>query len=171
MRVFKFCVILSLSFLLWACKDITAVEPPLPPQPIVEPITTIAITPEESSVSRGERFSHSISINLDDPSGSVTEAVMFLNVLRVISDEDGLYEPVLPYFSEANTTNNIFNTPISGDLLREGVLTELSYIITEEAPIGTYNINIQMFEGNETNPAKVTVEQRIGITNTRFTVQ
>lgn len=165
MRYLCFCL---LVFLL-AC-DLLPTEP-INPKPIIPPVSTISIDPKNSIIERGEESQHKIFVKIDDPDKSISEAVLFLNVLYMLPDGNGLYEPALGYFSNPSITNSIFSTVLTGAQLRKGLATRLNYTIRPEAPVGLYTINIQMFNGSETNPRAVKIENRIGIQNILFEVR
>ena len=154
-------VFLLLILLLASCQEL---DPKLEPAP-AHPEITITGTPKKAVIERGQRATHEIFVKLDDPDRVVDEAVIFLYVGHVDSGENGFRS-----VSDPIVMPNIFATPLPGASLRKGVSTEMTYTINEDALLGDYDINIQIFEGNETSPASVKQEDLLGIRNIRFII-
>jgi hypothetical protein len=161
MRLVFLCLIL-----LVACDS----TPPIIP-PGEDPKVLIEADPRYSILVRSQETSHTISIQLEDPDKTVAEAVVFLNVLRYLSGNSGAYESGFGNFEGLTISNNIFGVPLSGDALRQGLNSTIEYRVKENATVGTYNINIQVLRGSETNPTKVNIDNRIGIFNATFDVR
>lgn len=161
--ILSFFLILFIS----ACSEPEIVNP----IPATPPVSTISVTPQNTTIDRGTPSSHRIFVQVDDPDLTVSEAVIFLNVLYMIPDGGGAYESALGYFSNPSITNNIFARVLTGEQIRKGLSARLFYTIRDEAPIGQYTINVQVFRGPEINPAAVKVEDRIGIYNIEFNVE
>ena len=141
------------------------VDPP-PKPPAQEPEISITGTPNETTIRRGDVSKHLLSVNLDDPDKTVSEAVIFLYVGHVDTGTNGFQN-----FSNPSVEPNIFRAPVDGDLLRRGVASELRYTVNDNALLGAYDINIQIFKGSETNPGNVKQEDLLGIKNVRFYIE
>lgn len=153
--------------LISSCTETEVVNP----IPLTPPVSNISVSPQNTTIARGQPSSHKIFVKVKDPDLTISEAVIFLNVLYMIPDGGGAYQEGLVYFSNPSVTNNIFNRVLTGQQIRKGLVSHLSYTLRPEAPIGDYTINVQVFRGSETNPASVLVDDRIGIYNVTFRVK
>lgn len=162
-------LILTLIVLLTACTPTET--PPVDPDEPFSGTVDVSITPRNLVVERGERSQHSVSIKVIDPENNLDQAVAFLNVLRYTSEDRTRYEPGLDNFTDSQISNDIFQIVLTGDQLREGVQTDISYLVKAGAIPGEYNINLQLFADGITDPNDVNSNNRIAITNTIFEVR
>lgn len=141
------------------------------PKPVTPPSSSINISPQNSVIKRGQPANHKFFVKVEDPDLSVTQAVIFLNVLYTEPGSDRIGEKMLPYFENGSITNPIFNRVLTGEQIRKGLATQLFYSIRADAPTGQYTINVQVFNGGETNPNLVNYDNLIGIYNLIFEVE
>ena len=110
-----------------------------------------------------------ISIQLVDESAAFKEAVLFLNVVEV--DEAGRFPQAAHLiFVRASEEPSIFRKVYSREDLLSGVDTSLRFKLRERAKPATYALVLQAFEGSETSPNRVTVENRIAMQPTEFVI-
>lgn len=114
-------------------------------------------------------------IRLIDERTMVERGVLFLNVVE--NDEAGRSPQAMHVvFASATEVPNgqeglqKFLVPLDGAELRAGVEARVRVALRERAPLGSYSIVFQLFEGDETNPHKVRVENRAAMWSHRFEV-
>lgn len=166
LHLVKGVLVLVLFSLLMACTEPETVTPP---QLDPNAKTSLEVSPQRAVIPRGEAIRQTLSIKLDDPSKSVEEAVIFLNAVYGRGPSAVKASP--SYFTGYSISNPIFATPISGEQLRAGISTTLSYAINPSAPVGDYTFNIQVYNGNETSPVSVEYSNLINPHNIEFTVR
>ncbi|MEX2534900.1 MAG: hypothetical protein WD273_04790 [Trueperaceae bacterium] len=117
----------------------------------------------------GEHGVTFFGLRLDDPAAEVENAVLFLNV--VLSDPGRNYPQAGHLvFSGASEHPSIFRKVLTGDQLRRGLETQLTFDTSMRAPPGEYVLVLQLFRGNRTNPHRLNVADRIGMVAFPFTV-
>ena len=145
------------------------------PSPVIElpgaaPKSSISASLNGKTFRLGETSQQTLFVQLDDPDKVIDEAVVFLNVLYILPDDSGRYVRALDVFKNPNIDPDIFKKVLSGEELRAGIETQLTYTVDEKARSGLYDLNIQIFNGSETNPSRVNFENRIGNKNIYFNV-
>lgn len=115
-----------------------------------------------------------VRVRLVDPMETVDEGVLFLNVVE--NDEAGRHPQAMHLvFASAREPDGadsppIFLVPLSGEVLRVGVETTIVVRLRARAPLGSYSMVIQLFEGTETHPHRVVVENRVAMRSLQFDV-
>ena len=116
-----------------------------------------------------------IRIELIDPRETVDQGVLFLNVVE--NDEDGRFPQAMHLvfasadeLHEGESRVDRFLTPLDGETLRAGVEARVRVRLRSRAPVGSYAIVFQLFEGDETNPHRVQVENRVAMWSHSFEV-
>lgn len=102
-----------------------------------------------------------LEIVLDDPEGVVDEAVLFLNIV-VNNRERNWPQAGHLVFSGAAEDPAVFRRVLSGEELRAGVSTALSYEVRPGAPLDDYALVLQVFDGSQTNPHRVRAQDKLG---------
>ncbi|NOK79058.1 MAG: hypothetical protein GFH24_608434n15 [Chloroflexi bacterium AL-N5] len=111
----------------------------------------------------------SISVQLLNPDLDFSQAVVFLNIVEI--DERRTYPQVMhQLFSAADAAPDIFKTVYSKEQLLNGVSTNLVFFLRDNAKPGSYSMAIQVFSGNNTDPNRVRVQDRLGIQNFGFSI-
>ena len=115
----------------------------------------------------GETDSITVSLRLIDEGAAVDHAVAFLNVVAI--DEAGRYpQRAHVLFAAAEESPTIFRVVKSGSELEAGLRTTVSFTFREDAAPGVYAFVLQVFEGRNTNPNRVRLQDRLGIQSYRF---
>lgn len=118
----------------------------------------------------GEAYEIDFSIRLVDPDALVERAVLFLNVVE--NDPARNYPQAAHLiFESAEETVEIFRIPFDGETLREGLETSIRIRFRLNVPEGAYSIVFQAFEGEQTNPNQVRIEDRVAIRSFPFTLE
>ncbi len=119
---------------------------------------------------QGDSATIDISARLIDPENTITEAVLFLNVVEV--DEAKKYPQAGHLiFADATSPNDITKKVITGDELRAGLATTVTFLIKDNAKPADYSLALQLFNGTNIDPNRVRVEERIDIKNFRFVIE
>ncbi len=119
---------------------------------------------------QGDTATVDISARLIDPENTITEAVLFLNVVEV--DEAKKFPQAGHLiFADASSPNDITKKVFLGEQLKEGLSTTVTFLIKEDAKPANYSLALQLFNGNSTDPNKVKFEDRIDIKSFRFTIE
>lgn len=118
----------------------------------------------------GEAGSIEVFVKANDPERSLSEAVVFLNVVE--HDEAKRY-PQASYrlFSSAEEETKTLQRVLSGDALREGVSIRLNYQLRDNVKPATYSVVIQVFNGTNVNPNRVSVKQRLAMKAFKFVIE
>jgi hypothetical protein len=111
--------------------------------------------------SAGDSGEIHLSFLLDDPTGQIERGVLFLNIV-VNSAERGWPQAGHLVFSGASERPALFRRTLEATELQAGVETVLEFTTRGRAPPGDYVLVLQLFEGNQTDPHRVRVEDRIG---------
>lgn len=115
----------------------------------------------------GGAYEIDLSIRLVDPAGSVERGVLFLNVVE--NDASRNYpQAAHRIFESATETVEIFRIPFDGEALRAGLETTVQVQVRPDAPVGSYSIVFQLFEGEQTDPNRVQIENRVAIRSFPF---
>lgn len=116
-----------------------------------------------------------VRIELVDPQETVDVGVLFLNVVE--NDEAGRFPQAMHLvFASATELHDgeaeadRFVTPLDGEALRAGVEARVRVRLRARAPAGSYSIVFQLFEGEETDPHRVQIENRVAMWSHRFEV-
>jgi hypothetical protein len=119
---------------------------------------------------QGDSATIDISAQLIDPENVITEAVLFLNVVEV--DEAKKYPQAGHLiFADASSPNDITKKVFTGDELRTGLSTTVTFLIKDNAKPANYSLALQLFKGTNTDPNRVQGEDRIDMRNFRFTIE
>ena len=118
----------------------------------------------------GEAGSIEVFVKANDPEHHLSEAVVFLNVVE--HDEAKRY-PQASYrlFSSAEEETETLQRVLSGDALREGVSIRLNYQLRDNVKPATYSVVIQVFNGNNVNPNRVSIKQRLAMKPFVFVIE
>ena len=127
------------------------------------------------SYARGSTHELWVRIELVDPPETVDVGVLFLNVVE--NDDAGRHPQAMHLvFASADELHegdgqvDRFLHPLDGETLRAGVEARVRVQLRSRAPLGSYSIVFQLFEGEETNPHRVRVENRVAMWSHRFEV-
>ena len=146
--------------------------PPAEPPPNLSPPQLATSASLSSSYQRGESDTISLNVRMDDPDNSLREGVIFLNIVENNPAKNYPQAMHLVFDNSRGTAQpNIFNTVFSGDALRAGLSTQLSFRIRDDAPPDNYLLAIQVFRGNNTNPNRVKISDRLGLDLYHFTIE
>ena len=158
---------LLLFFVLFpaACNKAT---PPVDPPPGIENVSVSISTSLESAYQPGDSDSSEISVKIDDPDKALQNAVIFLAVTERLGG--GSYRIAPEILADGSVEPNIFQTVYSGKQLRKGLSSKLSFKLSDTATPSGYALVIQVFNGTETNPNLVKIENRIGSRTFRFDI-
>jgi hypothetical protein len=119
---------------------------------------------------QGDIATVDISVQLIDPENVITEAVLFLNVVEI--DEAKKYPQAAHLiFADASSPNDITKKVYTGDELRVGLATTVTFVIKDNAKPANYSLALQLFNGTNTDPNRVKVEERIDMKNFKFTIE
>ncbi|MDE0527779.1 MAG: hypothetical protein OXH85_03705 [Truepera sp.] len=117
----------------------------------------------------GEEGLVAISVLLEDPGALVEKGVLFLNAIRYRDSEDYVQATHL-LFATAEPDHDIFRRVLSGEALREGISTTISFRLRSRAQLGRYALVLQLFTGTNTDPHRLRQENRVGIAIFHFTL-
>lgn len=118
---------------------------------------------------QGSEHDLTVRVALVDPSAAVAQGVLFLNVVEV-KDDGTSPQAMHRVFASAQTSQTVFRTPLDGATLRGGVEATVHVRFRDRAPPGVYAMVIQLFEGSQTDPHAVQVENRIAMHSLEFDV-
>ena len=118
---------------------------------------------------QGEEGSIDFVITLNDPGETVSEGVLFLNIVERDAARNWPQAAHL-IFASASEAESVFKVPYSGQALRVGVGTRLNFKLRDRAKTSDYALVIQIFQGAETNPNRVRVADRIALQSFDFSV-
>ena len=131
---------------------------------------TLLVMANVSSVYRqGEAGSIDFSLVLNDPEATVSEGVLFLNIVERDAARNWPQAAHL-IFASAQERESVFRVPFSGETLRAGLKTSLEFKLRDRAKPGDYALVIQLYRGNETDPGRVRVADRIAMQSFDFSV-
>jgi hypothetical protein len=119
---------------------------------------------------QGDVATIDITAKLIDPEGLIQQAVLFLNVVEIDAAKRFPQAAHL-IFADATTTNDIFKIVKNGQELQAGMTTSLSFTLKGNAKPAQYSLALQLFNGDNTDPNTVKVDNRIGLRNFRFTIE
>lgn len=110
---------------------------------------------------QGDSGQASFNVTLDD-AGQVDAAVIYLNVVRLAADGSTPQAAHL-IFDDASVEGDIFQRVLSGEELAGGLGATLRFRLREDARPDRYAVVIQVFQGHNTNPHRVRLENRLAI--------
>ncbi|MDZ7799237.1 MAG: hypothetical protein U5K81_00405 [Trueperaceae bacterium] len=114
----------------------------------------------EDAYAAGETVRGSISIRLIDPEHTVQSAVPFLNVVET---QEPWPQAAHLIVSDGHAEPEIFQRVHDHEALSEGIGTDATLELKEDAPAGTYDLVVQVFVGTNTDPHRVNVNDRIAL--------
>ena len=127
------------------------------------------------SYARGSVHELWVRIELVDPQETVDVGVLFLNVVE--NDEEGKHPQAMHLvfasadeILEGESQVDRLSHPVDGEALRAGVEARVRVQLRSRAQLGNYSIVFQLFEGEETNPHRVQIENRVAMWAHRFDV-
>jgi hypothetical protein len=127
----------------------------------------------EANVARhyrsGDEGTLTINLQLEDPEAVIGEAVLFLSVIR-LRDTGGYVQATHQIFASAKAEPDIFLTVVRGETLRAGIMTDVIFQLQNRIKLGRYVLVLQLFAGTNTNPHRVSVEERIAMEMFRFRI-
>ncbi len=133
------------------------------------PLTLLVTTNVQATYHQGETADIDFVITLNDAAETVDEGVLFLNVVeRDVAR--GWPQAAHLIFATAQEKERVFRVPFSGQVLRGGLSTSLSFRLRDRAEPGDYALVVQLFRGAETNPNRVRVADRIALRGFDFSV-
>jgi hypothetical protein len=119
---------------------------------------------------QGDTATVNISAQLVDPENKIKEGVLFLNVVEI--DEAKKYPQAAHLiFADASSPNDITKKVYTGDELRAGLATTVTFVLKDNAKPATYSLALQLFNGTNTDPHRVRVEDRIDLRNFKFAIE
>ena len=118
---------------------------------------------------QGRAGSVTLSMRLKDPDSTVSDGVLFLNVVER-DEARGWPQVAHRIFALARETPKVFRLPYTGKELRRGVETRLEFQLRSRAKPADYALVVQLYEGTSTNPNRVEPENRLGMTGFNFTI-
>lgn len=134
------------------------------------PQAVLNITANVQAVYRqGETGSIDFVITLNDDAATVGEGVLFLNIVERDAARNWPQAAHL-IFATAREEKSVFRIVYSGEKLRDGLATSLSFKLRDRAKPGDYALVIQLYRGAETNPNRVRVADRVAMQGFDFSV-
>lgn len=119
---------------------------------------------------QGDSATVNIAVRLIDPENLIKEAVLFLNVVEIDAAKTFPQAAHL-IFADASSPNDITKKVFTGDELKAGLSTTVTFVIKDNAKPAKYSLALQLFKGQNTNPNRVKLEDRIDIKNFPFTIE
>mgnify|MGYP000008368532 CR=1 FL=1 len=121
-----------------------------------------------SVYTQGQQADVKFDIFLND-TADLEQAVLFLNIVE--RDPAGKYpQAAHKIFATAKEVPSVFRKVYTGAALSKGVETTLSFQLRDGAKVGDYSLVVQLFEGDETNPNRVKVENRLALKGFDFSI-
>jgi hypothetical protein len=109
-------------------------------------------------------------LQLLDPGESVpAQGVWFLNIVEPL-DVGNVRQVSQLLFATANEEPVAFRRAFSTAELEAGIEGGLTFSFRSNAPAGTYNLVLQLFEGGNTNPNRVKPGQRLAMKAWPFSI-
>lgn len=122
------------------------------------------------SYAPGESDSVEITVVLEDPELAVEGGVLFLNIVEN-NAERNWPQAMHRLFAAGSESNGIFQRYFTGDELRAGLQTTLSFTLRQDAPQLRYALVVQLFRGRNTNPHRVRERDRIALRAVGFRIE
>lgn len=141
-----------------------ASDPPASPPVSVQ----VELTGLADRYAPGDTVHGTITLRLDDPGGNVREAVAFLNVVEAREPWPQAAHRIV---AEGEVTPEIFQVAFGRDVWTEGLTAEATLELRDDAPPGSYDVVIQVFDAANTDPHRVDPDARISITSFRVDIE
>jgi hypothetical protein len=159
---------LSIVVLLISCEFFAEQPKQIPPSakpPGFEATTDLPAGMTFEPAALGKTSFH---LRLLDPDKVVEHSVIFVTVNRQLGG--GQYEPHvgLHIFKSISVEPDVFRKVLLGSDLRAGISVSFDFRLRSDAQAGRYTINFQLFNGPDTNPNTVQIQNRIGTANFVF---
>lgn len=133
------------------------------------PIQLIVESDIGSAYRAGTEHTLNFTFLLEDPAATVDRGVLFLNVVEIDAARN-YPQAAHKIFEHADDEPRIFRVPFDGTVLREGLRTTVQVRLRSDAPKGDYALVFQAFRGEQTNPNRVRVADRVAMKAFNFTV-
>ena len=122
----------------------------------------------------GQHGQVEITLTLDEESRTLRHAVAFLNIVKIDEENpDEVRQVAHELFTRSGTRESprLFRSPWRGfQLIGEGRSTTLTFDLRDDAQPGQYYLALQVFKGNNVDPHRVKLSDRIGIEVHPFTI-
>lgn len=131
--------------------------------------TSMQVTGLQAEYQPGDSGQISFFLQLLDPGEPIEQGVWFLNIVEPLQGGK-VKQMSRQLFATARQQPEAFRKVFTTAELQAGVTAELMFQFRNNAPAGTYNLVLQLFEGSNTNPDRVAGTRRLAIKAWPFSI-